>query len=168
SLRAVTYALRRLEHARLLVLVACRTDTLDALPAGLVRLADGASGSTVALGPLPDDAFGELLRNAGVQGLTPAAIERVRSHTDANPQLALTLVQELSNDELVAEVTGPLVAPKSTAALVLARVAALSEDAEALLFAAAVLGTSCTLAAAAEVADVERPVAAADEAERAG
>src|SRR5581483_1386234 len=51
SLRAVTYALRRLEHARLLVLVACRTDTLDALPAGLVRLADGASGSTVALGP---------------------------------------------------------------------------------------------------------------------
>jgi DNA-binding CsgD family transcriptional regulator len=168
SLQALTFAFRRLTAARLLAVIACRADAVDDLPPGLVRLAQGGTGTTVALRGLQTEAFAELLRGAGVRRLTPAQLERVRSHTEGNPMHALTLARELDRDEIVSDVGGPLQAPRSVAAVVLAQVAALSEDAEELVIAASVLGSSCSLADAAALAGVDEPMAAALQAEDAG
>jgi len=167
SLQALTFALRRVSAARVCAVIACRNDAVAELPPGLVRLTQGETGSITQLGGLQREEFTKLLRDAGAGRLTPAQVERIREHTDGNPMHALALVRELDHDELVSDVTGPLQAPRSIAAIVLARVASLSPDAESLVVAAAVLGSSCSLTAAAEVAGLDDPSAAIAEAERA-
>jgi len=168
SMQALTFALRRLGTARLLAIVACRTDAMSELPPGLVRLADGETGSRITLAGLDGNAFAELLQRAGVGRMTPAQVERIRDHTDGNPMHALALTRELERDELLSDVAGPLQAPKSIASLALARTASLSADAEALVVAASVLGPACLLSSAAELAGLDDASAPAAEAKEAG
>ena len=74
--------------------------------------------------------------------LSRAAAERLREHTDGHPLYIRALVDELPEQSLNSE-HGPLPAPHSFAATVLARLATLSPAARDLAAAAAVAGPRC-------------------------
>jgi DNA-binding CsgD family transcriptional regulator len=168
SLLAMTFALRRLAPASGVTVIACRDagDAEDPLPTGLRRLANGATGRTLTLGPLSHDAVAHLLREAGLHRLAPGQVDRIRDHSEGNPLHALALVRELDPAVFEGDAREPLPAPRSIAALVQARVAGLSADAEALVVAAAVLGARCSLGMAGALAEVVATDGAAAEAQR--
>ena len=168
SLHTITFALRRLATATAVTLIACNDGVdaaVDPLPAGLRRLADGASGRMLALGPLSTEALAHLLRDAGLPRLTAAQVDRIRDHSDGNPLHTLVLVRELDPAVFESDLREPLPAPRSIGPLVQAQVAALSADAEAVVVAAAVLGARCSLAMAGALAEVAGAEAAAAEAQ---
>jgi DNA-binding CsgD family transcriptional regulator len=164
SLLAITFALRRLNNARAFTLIACTGAVREELPPGIQRLAAGGTGCTIVLGPLPHDALAQLLRDAGLPHLTRDQVDRVVAHTEGNPLHTHTLVRELDAAEFASDMRGPFRAPRSITALVQARVANLSVDGEALVVAAAVLGSKSTLDAVRALAGIAAPNAALAEA----
>ncbi len=138
-----------------------RTDEIDTLPAGLVRLVE-ASGSRIQLGGLDTDTLGKLAELATGRRLPPAAIDRLHRHTAGNPLHARALLRELPYEALVG--SGSLPAPRSYAALVLGRVAACGDGVERLVAALAVLGVRAPLAAVTAVVELSDPLVALDRA----
>ena len=59
SLRALTFAIRRLGDPPVVIAITCRTDGLDRMPPGLLARADATAGR-VTLGPLDRAAIAEL------------------------------------------------------------------------------------------------------------
>ena len=160
SMKALTFALRRLHADRVLAVFAVRDDQHDRLPPGLLRLVDARGGSLKLTGLIDADvaAFG-LSRGCG--RLPRAATARLRRHTGGNPLYLGALIDEIPKDQLTA--SGPLPAPASYALLVLKTLASRSEDARGLARAAAVLGDDALVGTAASVAGLSTVEPAVDE-----
>ena len=99
--------------------------------------------------------------------LSRAAAERLREHTDGHPLYIRALVDELPAQSLSSE-HGPLPAPHSFAATVLARLATLSPAARDLAAAAAVAGPRCRADRALAAAGLDGTLAPLDEVLAAG
>ena len=162
SAQAILFASRRLRQDRVLVLVSGR-------PAELVRLGgswasavggDHRTGRIRLAGLTADDVVA-MAAALGVVPLTSAAAERLREHTGGNALHCRALLEELDADVLN-RMSAELPVPRAFAALVLMRVAALSEPARRLVTAAAVLGLHSPLALAVAVADLDDPTEALD------
>ena len=166
SLRALTFALRRLQVERVLVVLTMRSLDVTSLPPGLLHY--GRNRAThIRLTGFTTDEVCELFRQHD-QGVLPRrAAERLRVHTAGSPLHLRALFQELPVDEL-RRTRGPLPAPSSYANLVLAALAGCAEPTRRLLMAAAVLGTHCQVLQAASVGDVADPLQALEEAARTG
>ncbi|MGW2284667.1 AAA family ATPase [Streptomyces phaeochromogenes] len=157
SLQALTFAVRRLRADRVLVLVVVRDAEDTRLAEGLRRLFTADDAVRVRLDGLGPAELAELGGGMGVRGLTAQAAARLHAHTAGNPLHVKALLEQEGAGLLEAlgerDVTPP--APKSFTALVLAKLAACSTAADALVCAAAVLGTHCTPADAWEVAGAD-------------
>jgi DNA-binding CsgD family transcriptional regulator/tetratricopeptide (TPR) repeat protein len=151
SLQALLSAFRRLTTERVLILLAARE-----LPAAMRQ------GVLVQVGPLaPAEVWTLAMVHAGLDLSAPTAHE-LAAHTGGNPRHIKDLL-----DELPAESWSgwhPLPAPRAVSANVTRRLHACSTATRELVEAAAVLGRTVPVAAAAELANIKDPVAALDEA----
>jgi DNA-binding CsgD family transcriptional regulator len=167
SLRALLFALRRLYADQVLALFTVRDEEGQPLPEGLQRLLASERGTILRLGGLGADDLWALAAAMGVGGFSLRAAEGLRAHTGGNPLHARALLEELP-----AEVWGSgfesLPAPRSFSIVVLGRLAGCSTAAQQLVIAAAVLGARCSLGVAARLAGVDDPLAALEEARKAG
>lgn len=137
SVRALTFALRRIPHRPVLVVVAHRPDAPVLEP--LLRLAADREGPRLRLQGLgAADLRRAVAERSGV-AVPWRAGERIWEHTRGNPLEAITLAEELDAAELLSGL-GPLPAPRSYASLILNRLAGASPEVEALVAALAVLG----------------------------
>ena len=163
SLRAMTFALRRLSSDAVLALIAARAADAATLPAGLNRLVDSECGVRLRLDGFTTEEVRELAKVVGVGQLPLQAAERLRAHTAGLPLHVAALLEELPSDVL-RQLSKELPAPRSFSQLVRSRVAGCSPAATALVRAAAVLGSPSPLALAARLAELEHPVVPLDEA----
>jgi DNA-binding CsgD family transcriptional regulator/tetratricopeptide (TPR) repeat protein len=166
SLRALIFALRRLQVEEVLALFVARDDA-PGLTEGLRRLAGGERGLHVRLAGLPAEELAELAAALGARSLPRRASERVWEHTGGNPLHARALFEELDREAL-GWTEGPLPAPRSFSLLVLARLAACSLAAERLVQAAAVVGGRCRIDLVARLSEVGDPAGPLEEAVTAG
>ena len=165
SLRALSFAARRLAADPVLCVVACRSGGLARLPAGLVRAAaeHGARLAPAGLTTAEVTELAELTGPPGAGRLPTRAAERLREHTDGIPLYVRELLHDMPGQMLRAPGVA-LPAPRSLHALVGSRLTACTADAECLVVAAAVLGADCDLADAAALAGLDDPLPALQEA----
>jgi AAA ATPase domain len=167
SLRALTFALRHVRMDRLLALVVVRESTDPRLPEGLRRMLWDEHTLQLSLGGLDADDLHSLSAQLGVGPLSGRAAARLKAHTDGHPLHARVLLEQLPaaafDDQNV-----PLPAPRSFALSVLARLAVCPVDVQELVAAASVLDTHCLLHQAAELAQLDDPVAALEQSIYAG
>ena len=149
SARALLFAVRRLQADQVLVVVSARAGELSRLGEGWHRFVAGDHrAGRVRLGGLGPEDVVALGRALGAGELPRRAVSRLLEHTGGNPLYIRAVLEELG-DEGLDWAGGALGVPRSLAAVVLARVGALSPAARQLAAAAAVLGHHCELAAAA-------------------
>jgi DNA-binding NarL/FixJ family response regulator len=162
SLRALSFAVRRLAADPVLCLIATRPDGLAGLPSGLARVA-AERGARLDLGGLDSGEVAALAELAGAGRLPGRTAERLREHTGGIPLHVRELLHDLPGQML--RMPGvALPAPRSLQTLVVSRLAACTVDTEALVVAAAVLGAECDLADAAALAGLADPLPALQEA----
>lgn len=162
SLRALIFALRRLQTERILIVLTMRTQDISGLPPALLHY--GQNHATfIRLAGLDSADICELFRLQGLGTLSSRAATRLREHTAGNPLHLRALFQELPLEEL-RRTRGPLPAPSSVAGLVLAALAECRQSTRRLLMSAAVLGPRCALAEAAAVSEVPEPLDRLEEA----
>jgi DNA-binding CsgD family transcriptional regulator len=155
SLRALSFAVRRLAADPVLCVVVTRPDGLGRLPAGLVRVA-AERGARLELAGLDAGEVAELAELAGAGRLPGRAAERLRDHTGGIPLHVLELLHDLPAELLrTPGVAWPTA--RSLQALVASRLAGCAVDTEALVVAAAVLGSDCELADVAALAGLADP-----------
>ena len=162
SLRALTFALRRLQAERVLVVLTMRSQDAPHLPPGLLHYGQ-THARRITLGGLTNDEVGKLFSQQGLGQLPGRAAERLREHTAGSPLHLRALFQELPAQEL-RRTRGPLPVPSSYANLVLAALSGCGEPTRRLLMAAAILGTRSRLLRAAEVGEVSDPLQRLEEA----
>jgi predicted ATPase len=168
SAQALLFALRRMQADRVLALVSARPGELSRLGEGWSRFASGDHRVTrLRLAGLSAGELAAMAARLGVGELSGRAVAQLLDHTGGNSLHCRALLEELGPDGLT-RAGDDLPAPRELAAVVLARLTALSGPAQRLVTAAAVLGRSCPLAAAAALAGLDDPVAALDEAAGAG
>lgn len=170
SLRALSYALRRLPDTPLLTLLAVRDDEFGCLPSGLVRLISDR-GTRLEVAGLGVAEIRSLAERVGAGPVPPRAARRLLEHTGGVPQYVREVLQAVPRESLRTALSAPdllLPSPKSLEARVLTGLAGCSRPARRLVAAAAVLGTRCRLADAAALADLADPLPALDEAIGAG
>ncbi|MFC7387807.1 ATP-binding protein [Sphaerisporangium rhizosphaerae] len=165
SLQAIAFALRRLRHDRVLAIVVTRD--LDDLPEGLLRALDGPQAGRTALTGLDSGELARFSAQLGGPRLGRRAAQRLHAHTSGNPLHVRTLLEEVPERALT-DAEGPLPAPRSYALLVLRRLAKCGPQAQSLVQAAAVLGTSCPLHLAADLAELRAPLPLLEQACTAG
>jgi len=163
SLRALLFATRRLVDARVLTLLAQRTEDAPRLPEGLRRLAGGRTGSTIELTPLTPADVPDLAGLHGVPVISSSAAHRLCEHTNGNPRYIITLLAEVPTDRWKGW-EPVLPAPRSFTAQVARQIEVCSPETRRLVESAAVLGEPATLSDLVEIADVEDIVPALDEA----
>jgi DNA-binding CsgD family transcriptional regulator/tetratricopeptide (TPR) repeat protein len=163
SLRALLFVTRRLVDARVMTLLAERTDDAQRIPEGLRRLAGGRTGCTVELTPLPAADIPTLASLLGVPAISGRAARRLYEHTNGNPLYITSLLTEVPRDRWKSW-EPVLPAPRSFTAQVVRRIEACSPAARRLVEAAAVLGAHASLADLAAVGGVEEVIPALDEA----
>ena len=163
SLQALAFALRRLRSSPVLALLSVRDDRTDHLLTSLHGLLTGPTAARLRLGGLGIEELRELSTALGTGSLSPRAARRLHEHTGGNPLHARALLEEIPAAVLRHGV-GPLPAPRSFALLVLARLASCPPDAENLVVAASVLGTSCPLRLASRLGEVTDPLEALEQA----
>jgi DNA-binding CsgD family transcriptional regulator len=162
SLKAISFALRRLRADRVLGVIAARSEDLARLPPGLTRLA-ADHGVRLELGGLAAAEVADLAELTGAGRLPGRAVARLREHTAGVPLHVRELLHDLPGEALRAPGVD-LPAPRSLETLVLSRLAACAEETERLVVAAAVLGADCALADAAALAGLADPLPAWQEA----
>ncbi len=168
SARALLFAFRRMHADRVLGVVSARPGALSRLGEGWSRFAAGDPRVTrLRLGGLSAEDLAALARTLGVGELSGRAVAQLLDHTGGNALHCRALLEELGPDGL-ARAGDDLPAPRELAGVVLARLRALSEPAQELVAAAAILGRRCPLATAAALAGLGDPLAALDEAAAAG
>ncbi len=167
SLRALTFALRRLRVDRVLTLVLTREVADARLPEGLRRLLTDDQTLRLRLGGLEAEELRALSGRLGHRPLSMWAAARLRAHTHGNPLHARALLEQIPAEAFV-DPQVPLPAPRSFALLVLARLAACSADVQELVAAASVLGMRCRLHQAAALAKLDDPLPAVEQAVAAG
>ncbi|HUC59166.1 MAG TPA: AAA family ATPase [Streptosporangiaceae bacterium] len=166
SLKALSFAVRRLRDQAVCCLVACRADDLHRLPAGLLRAAEQEDG-VLDLGGLGVADIAELARLSGAAGLSARAAARLRDHTSGVPLRVRELLRDL-DPVVLNDPAATLPAPRSLELLVLSRLANCAQATERLVVAAAVLGTDCRVTDAAALAGLDDPLAALQEAAERG
>jgi DNA-binding CsgD family transcriptional regulator/tetratricopeptide (TPR) repeat protein len=168
SARALLFAVRRLQADQVLVVVSARAGELSRLGEGWPRFVAGdhRAGRVVLGGLGPGDVVA-LGRALGAGELPRRAVGDLLEHTGGNP-LYIRAVLEESGAEGPGRPGGALGVPRSLAAMVLARVDALSPAARQLVAGAAVLGHHCQLAVASALAGLDDPLPALEEAVAAG
>ena len=170
SLRALSYALRRLPDSPLLTLLAVRDDEFGCLPPGLVRLISDR-GTRLEVAGLGVAEIRSLAERVGAGPVPPRAARRLLEHTGGVPQYVREVLQAVPRESLRTALSAPdlpLPSPKSLEARVLTGLVGCSRPARRLVAAAAVLGTRCRLADAAALADLADPLPALEEAIGAG
>ena len=164
SAGALLFALRRLYADRVCVLIATRPDGPDQVGSGWSRfLNDAERVQRVRLSGLDGHEVRWLAQSLGTVSLTPAAAERLREHTGGHPLYLKALLSELPAEALAFE-HGPLPAPHSFAATVLARLANVASGTQDLVASAAVAGAHCTVKLAGAAAGIADPIVALDDA----
>lgn len=166
SAQALRFALRRLSQERVLALVTRRPETLVRFDDGWRRLFDDR-GQRLRLAGLGPAEITELASALGAGTLPAPAARRLWRHTDGNPLYTRCLIEELDQAALAAA-TGLLPAPRSLAALLVARLAVCAPATRDLVSAATVLGEHCPLLLASSLAAVPSPADALGEAVTAG
>lgn len=165
SLRALTFAARRIRRDPVVLILTVRSDGFGHMPEGLLRLADD-EGVRIAVAPLKRDEVRVLAERALGQTVTSSSATRLLEHTGGSPLHLMTLLEEISAEALLS--ADPLPVPRSFATLVLSRLARCDVTVEALVSAVAVLGGSADLTVAAAVAQLHDPATALDDAVDAG
>jgi ATP/maltotriose-dependent transcriptional regulator MalT len=151
SLRALSFAVRRLHADPVLCVIATRPDGLPRFPPGLVRVA-AERGTHLDLAGLDTGEVAALAELTGAGCLPGRAAERLREHTGGIPLHVRELLHDLPGQLLRMPGTS-VPAPRSLHTLVVSRLAVCAPDTEALVVAAAVLGGDCELAAIAVARD---------------
>jgi DNA-binding CsgD family transcriptional regulator len=162
SLRALSFAARRLPADPVLCLIATRSDGLARLPPGLRKVA-AERGTHLDLAGLDAGEVAALAELAGAGRLPARSAERLREHTGGIPLHVRELLHDLPAELLKMPGTS-LPAPRSLQTLVVSRLAVCAPGTEALVVAAAVLGGDCELADAAVLAGLADPLPALQEA----
>ncbi len=164
SARALLFCLRRLVADRVLVVVTARPGQLAGLGEGWYRFVAGDERATrLQLDPLGTAELVELSRELGAGQLSQRAAALLLEHTAGNPLYCVALLQELGAEQLD-RVHGPPRVPRDLAGVLLARVSRLQPAAQALVMAVAVLGQRSPLRLAGELAGIDDPQVAAEEA----
>lgn len=161
SLRALTFAARRIPRDPVVLCLACRPAGTARLPTSLLHLADH-EGARLHVGPLNRDEVRELAEHQAGQRISAAAADRLLAHTLGSPLHLETLLDELPLAALASAEDLP--SPRSFSTLVLARLASCSPAVEELVTAVSVLGESVALDTAARLAGLADPLPALDEA----
>jgi DNA-binding CsgD family transcriptional regulator len=165
SARALLFAMRRMRADRVLWLVSARPAELGE---GWSRFISGDQRVTrMRLRGMCAAELTALACGLGVGELSRRGAARLIEHTGGNPLHCRALLEE-SGTGVWASAGGSLPVPQALAGVVAARLSSLSEPAQALVTAAAVLGPSSTFVAAASVAGLAEPVPALEEAVAAG
>jgi DNA-binding CsgD family transcriptional regulator/tetratricopeptide (TPR) repeat protein len=168
SARALLFAVRRLQAHQVLVVVSARAGELSGLGEGWPRFVAGDHrADRVLLGGLGPEDVVALGRTLGAGELPRRAVGRLLEYTGGNPMYIRAVLEE-SGAKGLDRPGGTVGVPRSLAAMVLARVGALSPAARQLVSAAAVLGYHCPLAVAAALAALDDPLPALEEAMAAG
>lgn len=166
SLQAVSSASRRMRSEKVLIILITRNGEED-LSRDVHEFLSQHRGPTLRPAPLAGGEVHDLaVQWAGVDLSAPAA-RRLSEHTLGNPLHIRQLLQEAPAETWL-QWQPTLPAPRSVASTVVRAKQTCGSAARALVESAAVLGQTTTFAAAAELADVTEPVAALDEATRAG
>ena len=167
SARALLFTLRRLDADRVLVACTVRPGDAPRLGDGWLRFLAGNDRCTVLrLHGLRDAELGELASQLDAGPLSPRALRRLSHDAGGVPLYCRALLQELGSQGL--EEGSRLRPPLVLAEVISLRRRALPVDAQALVNAAAVLGTRCRLDVAAELAGVQNPLAALEATSAAG
>ena len=166
SLRAVTFALRRLHRDPVLAVLTARTGEVGRLPDGLMRLVD-EHGERVTLDGLTEPEVRDLADVLHCGPLSQPSAARLRSHTEGSPLHLHALMSELPATEVQAA-HGPLPAPRSFALLVMSSVAMTSHPAQEAARTMAVLGDRAALSEVEAVAELTDAAAALEELHTAG
>ena len=164
SQHTILAALRRLDQDHVLVLVTSRPPGSDGHveDPGWERLrADPHRSRRIAVGALSVQDVAALAAAVG-RPLTTGAAERLHRHTAGHALHTATLLAELS-DEQLRGAEDELPAPRSLAALTLARLAGGSGDALAMVSLLAVLNRRTSLAELGRLSGIADPTAALDE-----
>ncbi|MFI5800848.1 AAA family ATPase [Streptomyces sp. NPDC051677] len=179
SLRAIRSSVRRLSRERVLVVLIARDAPHElyevqerhlGLPASVLAtldFLDGCRDDAIRPGPLsPLDVRAVARDRVGLTLELPAA-GRLSHHTVGNPRHLLQLLRELPRETLQ-DCRSELPAPTIYASVVRYRLAGCGEATRALVEAGSVLGEEALLVEAAELAGIEDPLPAVDEAREAG
>lgn len=162
---ALVFALRRLLADKVLVVVTCRPGLLDA---SWERLLSGPEGQRITLGGLGVDDLRAIAAAVG-ERLSGSQLQRLEEVTDGHPLYALhVLAAGRYRGAGPFDWMTPPAPPPPLAVLVVAQLQACSEEAQRLVAAACVLGRSCGLAEAAELAGHRDIAGAIEEAVAAG
>ena len=164
SLRALSFALRRLRADPVLTIVAARPVPLPASALSLGRLADG-QGHRVEVEGLTTEEVTDFAEAAGRGHLPLRAATRLRAHTGGSPLHVRALCHELTSAELRAP---QLPAPRSFSLLVASSLADLPVQAQDVARACAVLGERVAAGVAARLSGVRDVLSAADQLAEAG
>lgn len=165
SLRALASTVRRAERERVLVLLVARTE--ERAGAEVAEWLSRNPGSALRIDPLtPDDLQSLAVELAGVDLPTHQA-RRLAEHTGGNPRHACELLLELPASSW-RDWQPRFPATTAVARGVGRKLAECSSATRELVEAAAVLGEEVTFADVAAVSGVDDPLAALDEAARAG
>lgn len=167
SLHAITFALRRLRVDRVITLVLVRDETDPRLPEGLRRLFAEDRTLRLALGGLEAAEIRELSGVWGRSRLLPWAAARLCEHTRGNPLQVRTLLRQTPPEVFAA--TDPLPVPSDHQRLIRGVLDGCSQETRRFVAAGSVLGATFPVHLAAEAAgELERPLAALEEAVRSG
>ena len=164
SARALLFCLRRLLADRVLVVVTARPGQLARHGEGWFRFFAGDERAThLQLDPLGTAEVVALSRELGTGQLSQRAAALLLEHTAGNPLYCVALLRELGAGQLD-RVHGPPRVPRDLASVLLARVSRLQPAAQELVMAAAVLGQRSPLRLAGELAGIDDPSVAVEEA----
>lgn len=163
SAQAIAFMLRRLGHDRVIALFGLRDDHGPA-PTGLARLFTSEQSTVLTLSGLDRTDLRKLADALGAGDVPNRVLEQLEAMTTGNPLHATALFEELDLRLFAAGTGSQLPAPRSYARVVAARLARCSPETERLVVAASVLGPRCRLAHAAQLAQLQRPLAAVEEA----
>ena len=164
SARSLLFCLRRLVADRVLVVVTARPGQLARHGEGWYRFVAGDERATrLQLDPLGTAEVVALSGELGTGQLSGRAAALLLEHTAGNPLYCVALLQELGAGQLD-RVHGPPRVPRDLASLLLARVSRLQPAAQELVMAAAVLGPRSPLRLAGELAGIDDPPVALEEA----
>ena len=164
SARALLFCLRRLLADRVLVVVTARPGQLARHGEGWYRFFAGDERATrLQLDPLGTAEVVALSRELGTGQLSRRAAALLLEHTAGNPLYCVALLRELGAVQLD-RVHGPPRVPRDLASVLLARVSRLQPAAQDLVMAAAVLGQRSPLPLAGELAGIDDPLVAVEQA----
>ncbi|MDV9170076.1 AAA family ATPase [Streptomyces sp. W16] len=162
SLQALAFALRRLRADRVLTIAVTREADDPALPEGLRRLLLRQDTLRLSLAGLTAAEVSELV-DAHAGPLPPAAVMRLFDHTGGNPLYLKALLEQVPMDRLMSSAS-TLPAPLGYSRLIERQLTNCTEEAQALVNSACVLGNSSPLHTAARLADLKHPLSALEEA----